>query len=175
MSIYTDPIADYLTRIRNAQSVGHKVVEIPASNVKKAITKVLHEQGYIRKYKFVDDGPQGIIKIALKQLIGQIAAKIRELRPPEPYKGKGIRFQGEQVRRKADITGTTLLSCSSQLKELNLQPLSKTEASKEVGKKVASLAKEKGIETVVFDRGGFKYHGRIKALAEGAREGGLNF
>lgn len=66
MSIYTDPIADYLTRIRNAQSVGHKVVEIPASNVKKAITKVLHEQGYIRKYKFVDDGPQGVIKIALK-------------------------------------------------------------------------------------------------------------
>lgn len=74
-----------------------------------------------------------------------------------------------------DVTGTTLLSCSSRLKELNLQPLSKTEASKEVGKKVASLAKEKGIETVVFDRGGFKYHGRVKALAEGAREGGLNF
>ena len=66
MSLLTDPISDYLTRIRNAQAVGHKVVEIPASNLKKAITKVLHEQGYIRKYKFVDEGPQGVIKIALK-------------------------------------------------------------------------------------------------------------
>ncbi|MEL6250777.1 MAG: 30S ribosomal protein S8 [Bacteroidota bacterium] len=62
----TDPISDYLTRIRNAQAVGHKVVEIPASNLKKEITKVLHDQGYIRKYKFVDEGPQGSIKIALK-------------------------------------------------------------------------------------------------------------
>lgn len=64
--MYTDPIADYLTRIRNAQAVGHKVVEIPASNLKKEITKVLHDQGYIRKFKFVDEGPQGSIKIALK-------------------------------------------------------------------------------------------------------------
>ncbi|MEM6806351.1 MAG: 30S ribosomal protein S8 [Bacteroidota bacterium] len=62
----TDPISDYLTRIRNAQAVGHKVVEIPASNLKKEITKVLHDQGYIRKFKFVDEGPQGSIKIALK-------------------------------------------------------------------------------------------------------------
>ncbi|MEZ4825844.1 MAG: 30S ribosomal protein S8 [Bacteroidia bacterium] len=62
----TDPIADYLTRIRNAQSAGHKVVDIPASNLKKEITRVLHEYGYIRKYKFVEEGPQGVIKIALK-------------------------------------------------------------------------------------------------------------
>ncbi|MEL7342670.1 MAG: 30S ribosomal protein S8 [Bacteroidota bacterium] len=62
----TDPIADYLTRIRNGLQAGHKVVEIPASNLKKEITKVLHEQGYIRKYKFVDDQVQGSIKIALK-------------------------------------------------------------------------------------------------------------
>ena len=64
--MYTDPIADYLTRIRNAQAVGNKVVEIPASNLKKEITKVLADQGYIRKFKFVDEGPQGSIKIALK-------------------------------------------------------------------------------------------------------------
>ncbi len=64
--MYTDPIADYLTRVRNANSAGHKLVEIPASNLKKEITRVLHEQGYIRKYKFVDEGPQGSIKIALK-------------------------------------------------------------------------------------------------------------
>ena len=61
-----DPISDYLTRIRNAVKAGHKVVEIPASNMKKAITKILHEKGYILSYKFVEEGPQGTIKIALK-------------------------------------------------------------------------------------------------------------
>ena len=65
--IVTDPIADYLTRIRNAQAAGHKIVEIPASNIKKGITKILYEQGYILKYKFDDDaGKQGVISIALK-------------------------------------------------------------------------------------------------------------
>ena len=62
----TDTIADYLTRIRNASSIGHKLVEIPASNLKKEMTKVLFEAGYIRKYKFVDSKPQGSIMIALK-------------------------------------------------------------------------------------------------------------
>ncbi len=63
----TDPIADYLTRIRNAQQVGHRVVEIPASKMKKSITEILYNQGYILKYKFDDDaGKQGIISIALK-------------------------------------------------------------------------------------------------------------
>lgn len=62
----TDPVADYLTRIRNAVMAGHKVVEVPASNMKKEITKILHDKGYILSYKFVDDGPQGLIKIALK-------------------------------------------------------------------------------------------------------------
>ena len=62
----TDPIADYLTRIRNAVMARHKVVEIPASNLKKEMTKVLHDKGYVLNYKFVDDGVQGIIKIALK-------------------------------------------------------------------------------------------------------------
>lgn len=62
----TDPIADYLTRVRNAIKANHRVVEIPASNLKKEITKVLFEKGYILNYKFVEDGPQGTIKIALK-------------------------------------------------------------------------------------------------------------
>ncbi|MBO6189851.1 MAG: 30S ribosomal protein S8 [Alloprevotella sp.] len=62
----TDPIADYLTRVRNAIMAKHRVVEIPASNVKKDITKILFEKGYILNYKFEDDGPQGTIKIALK-------------------------------------------------------------------------------------------------------------
>jgi small subunit ribosomal protein S8 len=62
-----DPIADYLTRIRNAVAAGHRLVEIPASNVKKQITKILFEQGYILNYKFEEtENKQGIIKIALK-------------------------------------------------------------------------------------------------------------
>ena len=62
----TDPIADYLTRLRNAIKAKHRVVDIPASNLKKEITKILFDKGYILNYKFVDEGPQGTIKIALK-------------------------------------------------------------------------------------------------------------
>ena len=62
----TDPIADYLTRIRNAVNAKHRIVEVPASNMKKAITKILFEKGYILNYKFEEEGPQGVIKIALK-------------------------------------------------------------------------------------------------------------
>ncbi len=63
----TDPIADYLTRIRNAQQAGHRVVEIPSSKMKKSITEILYDNGFILKYKFDDDaGKQGIISIALK-------------------------------------------------------------------------------------------------------------
>ena len=64
--MYTDPIADYLTRVRNAVAANHKVVEIPASNLKKEITKILFDQGYILSYKFDDNAVQGVIKIALK-------------------------------------------------------------------------------------------------------------
>ena len=65
--MFTDPIADYLTRVRNAQMAGHKVVEIPASNMKKAITKILHEKGYILNFKFEEtENNQGNIKVALK-------------------------------------------------------------------------------------------------------------
>lgn len=62
----TDPIADFLTRVRNAQMAGHRIVEIPASNLKKRMTEILYNQGYILKYKFEDDSKQGVIKIALK-------------------------------------------------------------------------------------------------------------
>mgnify|MGYP001193355355 FL=1 len=62
----TDPIADFLTRIRNASSAGSKIVECPGSNVKRAMTEILFDQGFILNYKFEDDDKQGIIKIALK-------------------------------------------------------------------------------------------------------------
>ena len=64
--MYSDPIADFLTRVRNAISAGHRVVEIPASNLKKEMTKILFDQGYILSYKFNDNKVQGTIKIALK-------------------------------------------------------------------------------------------------------------
>lgn len=62
----TDPIADYITRIRNAQMANHRIVEIPASNLKRRMTEILYDKGYILKYKFEDDNKQGVIKIALK-------------------------------------------------------------------------------------------------------------
>jgi len=64
--MYTDPISDYLTRLRNAILANHRIVEIPASNLKKEITKILFDQGYILSYKFDDSTAQGTIKIALK-------------------------------------------------------------------------------------------------------------
>ena len=64
--MFTDPIADFLTRIRNANSAGHRVVDVPASNLKKEITKILFDQGFILNYKIDEDEVQGTIKIALK-------------------------------------------------------------------------------------------------------------
>ena len=71
----TDPIADYLTRVRNAIRAGHRVVTIPASNIKKEITKILFDQGYILNYKFEEgENPQGLIKIALKYDADNVSA-----------------------------------------------------------------------------------------------------
>lgn len=75
----TDPIADYLTRLRNAIQANHKVVEIPASNLKKNITKILFEKGYILNYMFEDKGPQGIIKVALKYDVATKSNAIKKL------------------------------------------------------------------------------------------------
>ncbi|MBP7506473.1 MAG: 30S ribosomal protein S8 [Prolixibacteraceae bacterium] len=77
----TDPISDYLTRLRNAIKAGHKVVDIPASNIKKEITKILKEKGYILNYKFEDDvNSQGNIKIALKYHPENGMSAIKELK-----------------------------------------------------------------------------------------------
>jgi large subunit ribosomal protein L18 len=74
-----------------------------------------------------------------------------------------------------DDQGVTLISASSREKALAEKQATKSEMAKEVGKLLAEKAKEAGIETVVFDRNGYLYHGRVKSLAEGAREGGLKF
>lgn len=76
----TDPIADYLTRVRNAIKANHRIVEIPASNIKKEITRVLYEKGYILNYKFEEEGPQGVIKVALKYHPITKLPAIRDLR-----------------------------------------------------------------------------------------------
>lgn len=75
----TDSIADYLTRVRNAIQARHRVVEIPASNLKKEITKILFDKGYILNYKFEDDNKQGIIKIALKYRPSDNASAINKI------------------------------------------------------------------------------------------------
>ena len=107
----TDPIADYLTRIRNAVMARHKVVEIPASNLKKEMTKVLHDKGYILNYKFVDDGVQGAIKIALKyhpeSKISAIKKMIRVSKPGlRQYAGK------DNLPRVLNGLGIAVLSTS---------------------------------------------------------------
>ncbi len=66
MSGITDPVADYLTRIRNAQMAAHRFTDVPASKIKRAITQILLEKGYIRHYLNVDDGKQGLLRIYLK-------------------------------------------------------------------------------------------------------------
>lgn len=95
--IVTDPIADFLTRIRNAQQAGHKVVEIPSSNEKKAITEILYNNGYILKYRFDDEsGINGSIKIALKY---DIVSKKPIIRKLERFSRPGLR----QYRKATDI------------------------------------------------------------------------
>ena len=78
--MFTDPIADYLTRVRNAQMAGKKVVEIPASNMKKSITEILFDKGYILNFKFEDtDNNQGNIKVALKYNVQTSLPAIKKL------------------------------------------------------------------------------------------------
>ena len=166
---------------------------------------------------------QVVVRGIDKQVVGQTAAEIRKVRPPEPYKGKGIRYEGEFVRRKVGKRRMSALSPSREARLRRHRRVrgkvsgtaerprlavfrsnrgifaqliddgagktiaargvddgrsfkgDKTDQANEVGKALAAAAKKAGVETVVFDRGGYLYHGRVKALAEGAREGGLKF
>lgn len=107
----TDPVADYLTRVRNAISARHRIVEIPASNLKKEITKVLFDQGYIQNYKFVEDDKQGIIKIALKYNPSTKQSAILKL---ERISKPGLRkYTGaENLPRVINGLGVAILSTS---------------------------------------------------------------
>ena len=79
----TDPIADMLTRIRNANNAKHDTVDVPASNMKKAIAQILLEEGYIKNFQLIDDGTQGVIRITLKYNAGLSLIHISE--PTRPY------------------------------------------------------------------------------------------
>lgn len=108
----TDPIADYLTRLRNAIRANHRVVELPASNVKKEITKVLLDKGYIRDYKFEDDnGPQGTIKVALKYDPENKTSSIQQL---ERISKPGLRkyAKADDLPRVLNGLGIAIMSTS---------------------------------------------------------------
>ena len=105
----TDPIADFLTRIRNAQLAGHRLVEIPASNLKKRLTEILYDQGYILKYKFEDDNKQGLIKIALKY---DPNTKVPAIRSLERVSRPGLRQYAKpaEIKRVINGLGVAILS-----------------------------------------------------------------
>ena len=107
----TDPIADYLTRVRNAVLAKHKVVEIPASNIKKDMTRILFEKGYILNYKFEDEGPQGNIKIALKY---HPESKLPAIKSIERISRPGLRkyVDKDSLPRVLNGLGVAILSTS---------------------------------------------------------------
>ena len=107
----TDPIADFLTRIRNAQMAGHRMVEIPASNLKKRMTEILYNQGYVLKYKFEEDNKQGVIKIALKYDENTKQPAIRTL---ERISRPGLRQYAKpaEIKRVINGLGIAILSTS---------------------------------------------------------------
>ena len=110
----TDPISDFLTRIRNANSAGHKTVIIPASNVKKEITKILFDQGFILNYKFEDDSVQGSIKIALKY---DKLTKVPVIKKLERVSKPGLRkyTDSSSIPRVLNGLGINIISTSKGL------------------------------------------------------------
>lgn len=112
MAVISDPIADYLTRLRNAQMAKHRIVEIPASNLKKRITEILYEQGYILKYQFEEtENKQGLIKIAVKYDFETKQPVIRHMRR---ISRPGLRnfVKATELPRVINGLGTAIISTS---------------------------------------------------------------
>jgi len=107
----TDPIGDFLTRLRNAIKANHRIVEVPASNIKKEITKVLHDKGYIQNYKFDDTSVQGTIKIALKYNASSKQSAITKI---ERISKPGLRkyTTSENLPRVLNGLGVAIISTS---------------------------------------------------------------
>ena len=106
----TDPIADLLTRIRNANSARHETVEVPASNMKKSIVEILFEEGYIKKYEVIEDGRQGIIKIWLKYGEGkkQVIEGLKRVSKP----GLRVYVSRDELPRVLKGLGIAIISTS---------------------------------------------------------------
>lgn len=104
-----DPIADFLTNIRNAIKANHRILEVPSSNIKKEITRVLHEKGYIQNYKFNDDSKRGTIKIALKY---NPDTKISAIQNIERVSKPGLRYysSAKNLPRVLNGLGIAILS-----------------------------------------------------------------
>ena len=106
----TDPVADMLTRIRNANTAKHESVDVPASNLKKAIAKILLDEGYIKSYEVVEDGTQGVIRIQLKYLAGKekVISGLRRVSKP------GLRMYAgaEELPRVQKGLGIAIISTS---------------------------------------------------------------
>lgn len=110
----TDPIADYLTRLRNGLKARKRIVDIPASNVKKQMTKILFDKGYILNFKFVEEGPQGLIRVALKY---HPVSKVPAIKGLERVSKPGLRkYSGvETLPRVLNGLGVAIISTSNGL------------------------------------------------------------
>jgi len=106
----TDPIADMLTRIRNANMVGHERVEIPASKIKEQIARILYEQGYIRNYRFIEDGKQGILRVYLKygENKEKVITQLKRISKP----GRRVYVDKDKLPRVLGGLGIAILSTS---------------------------------------------------------------
>ena len=106
----TDPVADMLTRIRNANTAKHESVDVPASNLKKAIAKILLDEGYIKAYEIVEDGTQGIIRIQLKYLAGKekVISGLRRVSKP----GLRVYAGADELPRVLKGLGIAIISTS---------------------------------------------------------------
>jgi len=107
----TDPIADMLTRIRNANMVGHEKVDVPASNVKKAIAGILEQEGYIKKYEVIEDDKQGIIRITMKYGAGKerVISGIKKISKP----GLKVYAKKDEIPRVLGGLGVAVISTSN--------------------------------------------------------------
>ena len=106
----TDPVADMLTRIRNANTAKHESVDVPASNLKKAIAKILLDEGYIKSYEVVEDGTQGVIRIQLKYLAGKekVISGMRRVSKP----GLRVYAGADELPRVLKGLGIAIISTS---------------------------------------------------------------
>ena len=111
--VMNDPIADMLTRIRNAQIAKHDAVVLPASNAKKAIAKILLAEGYVKSVDFIDDGPQGSIKIVLKYVNGKqpVIAGLKKISTP----GLRVYARSEELPKVLGGLGIAIISTSKGL------------------------------------------------------------